>query len=207
MSDTHTPDAIKGNGSQPVPAAPAGGEASGQTAEPSYYKTLIEHWAEAFVDGPMKTIERHDAAAKLLVMLITPLQLALFKIYDSVGEKVSPTPSRLTTLSLLGLFLVSIAWVVYCVAKVCDERPHLKLKLPESPAGCAKPTGVISFLLAGAISGRIPARQMIDAVNAWEEEIEHVANCKHMWLTRAVTVSVLISVAALGVLIAAASIG
>ena len=127
----------------------------------------------------MKTIERYDKTAKLLVTVVTPLQAALFAVYrqvavyQQVGRESSDALPWFTKLLLIA-FVISVAGVYASVTYVCRERPKLKIKLH----GSESEEGVISSLLDGSVD-------MSNAVKSWEEHIEYAARCKHWWLMSA----------------------
>ncbi|MDQ3746926.1 MAG: hypothetical protein M3444_21355 [Acidobacteriota bacterium] len=149
-------------------------EGNGDGVKPPdrYSEALVEHWAEALVDGPMKTITRYDKTAKLLATVVTPLQAVLFAAYDQVWGKMNGGTPLWFTEVLLVLFVISVAGVLICVTYVCNERPRLKIKLHGLKT---KRHGVISSLLDGNVD-------LSSAVESWEDHIEYVTDCKHRWL-------------------------
>ncbi|MET0648139.1 MAG: hypothetical protein ABW208_16095 [Pyrinomonadaceae bacterium] len=176
-------------------------EANGGAAPPAYPEPLVTHWAEAVIDGPMKNIERYDDVAKLLVMVATPLQAALFALYDKIGVKLGETSPHFLAF-LLFLFIASIVGVVGFVVKVCDKRPQLRICLSRdcSRSVCNHEVGLISYLLDPTIADPHHSTKLSHVIGEWERHIEDVVSCKHMWLTCAVCCFVGGSLIPIGVL-------
>lgn len=173
-STSLTDDCVNTFTPQPANAVENG---TGKASADEYRKILVEHWAAAFVDGPMKTIEQYDRTAKLLVTAVTPLQAALFAAYGLLVPKVlaaSPNleapPDWFTSLLLI-LFVASVAGVFICVVYACNERPKLIIEN----------RGLLSGLLE-ADKAALPS-DLPKTVRCWEEETERVLACKHWWLT------------------------
>jgi hypothetical protein len=158
-------------------AAKTYAEENGSGIDPvaGYRKPLVEHWAEAFVDGPMKTIEQYDKAAKMLVTIVTPLQAALFTAYGQLAPKLPAAPPDWFTNLLLVLFVASVAGVFTAVVYVCNKRPRLIIERCDGSKHASR-SGILSDLLASE-------RHLSPAINDWEKHIEDVAACKHRWLT------------------------
>src|ERR1700749_422844 len=178
----------------PQPAN-AGGNGTGKDSADEYRKFLVEHWAGAFVEGPMKTIEQFEKTTKLLVTVVTPLQAALFAAYGLLVPKVlaaSPNleapPDWFTTLLLI-LFVASVAGVFICVVYVCNERPKLIID----------GRGLLSDLLE-ADKAALPSA-LPETVRCWEEHTEKVVACNHWWLTMGFCCFFAGSVVAIAVLI------
>jgi hypothetical protein len=152
----------------------------GAGAPASYSGTLLTHWAEAVVDAPVRNITRYDEAAKLLVTIAAPVQAALFALYEKVGGILDKTPPWFLVL-MFSFSIISVLGVVFFVIKVCDERLRLRIDLP---ASCEpQDDGLISYLLDDTAGSSNPSGKTSSAVKAWEKHVEHVADCKHKWLS------------------------
>jgi hypothetical protein len=149
---------------------------------PPYATTLLTHWAEAVVDGPIKNIARYDEVAKLLALLVAPVLTALLALYEKAGGILAMKPTWLLIL-LFVLFIGSIVGVVVCVVRVCNERLRLIIN---NPACGRKKLGLISYLLEDADELSRQPSKLWDAIEEWERHVEKVADCKHKWLKYAV---------------------
>lgn len=177
--ETERPHAPQTAGCAPprtIPNLRAGENGKNTDPADDYRKFLVEHWAAAFVDGPMKTIEQYEKTAKLLVTVVTPLQAVLFAAYGLLAPRflaASPGPEAppdwFSTLLLI-LFVASVAGVFVCVVYVCSERPKLIIGKGDSERR----------LLSSVLADRAA---LPEAVKAWESDIERVVECKHWWLT------------------------
>jgi hypothetical protein len=161
---------------------PQGEMTGGNGAACASSGTLLTHWGETVIDGPVRNIARYDEAAKLLATIAGPVQAALIALYEKVGGILDKTPPWFLLL-MCSFSVVSVLAVVFYVIKVCDERLRLRIDLP---ASCQpRDNGLISYLLDDTAGSSNPAAKTSSAVRAWERHVEIVADCKHKWLSRA----------------------
>ena len=49
--------------------------------------SIIEHWAESRIDGPMEALARYDDAAKYMITIGGFLQTALIAVYTALDKQ------------------------------------------------------------------------------------------------------------------------
>jgi hypothetical protein len=135
------------------------------------FEAVVEHWANARIDGPMQLIARFDEAAKQLIAIGGVLQGLFFGIVGLGGWK-DHLPSSLWWVVVL-CFLPLVALVV-CAAKViCSVPVQMEaIETYELMKRAADPDGV-------------PDEDLLDAIKLWCFRIDRNALIKHRWLLAA----------------------
>ena len=134
-------------------------------SKPSF-EAVLQHWAQARIDGPLQVISRFDEAAKQLIATGGVLQGLFFAIVALGKWKDSPFP-----VWLIPIFFLPVLALVFCAAKVICTVP-LQME------------AIDTFNLmkrAGGLSG-VDDQELNAAMQRWCSSIDHIALVKHRWL-------------------------
>lgn len=161
---------------------PLSSSALGVFSSKETFESVLQHWAVARIDGPMKVTERFDEAAKQLIVVGGLMQGLFFAV---VALK---NPGSQAPLWIVSLFFLPLIALVFCAAKVICIVP-LKME------------AINTYTLMRRAMDGVPDRELTAAVEEWCREIDRIAKEKHAWLFKANMLFLLSSVLAVGVLL------
>lgn len=90
-------------------------------------KSIIKHWAEARIDGPMQALARYDDAAKHLITIGGFLQGGLIAVY-SVLERQGRVFQNGWQIAIVVLFELSLIFFISLAALACTLQPEMQAK-------------------------------------------------------------------------------
>lgn len=122
------------------------------------FNSLIEHWAEARIDGPMQALARYDDAAKHLITIGGFLQGGLIAVY-SVLEKQGRLFQSRWQIGVVVAFELSLIGFISLAALACSLQPEMQAKK-------------ISSLLKNALRQCLTEADLTGEVEAWCWDIE-----------------------------------
>jgi hypothetical protein len=123
------------------------------------FDSLIEHWAEARIDGPMQALARYDDAAKYLITIGGFLQGGLFAVY-SVLDKQGRLLGNRWQIAFVILFEFSLVGFISLAAWACSLQPEMHAK-------------GISNLLTQALRQCISETDLTKEVKSWCVDVEN----------------------------------
>jgi hypothetical protein len=131
------------------------------------FEALVQHWAQARVDGPLEVMKRFDEAAKQLIALGAILQGLLFAVVNlGVKGHVPPWMTAIISVPLMAL--------VFCGARVICTVP-------------VRMEAIDTYLLMKRATehGGIGNKSFTEAVQTWCRTVDDLAKRKHRWLIAA----------------------
>jgi len=121
-------------------------------------QSIIEHWVEARIDGPMQAMARYDDAAKLLITIGGFLQAGLVAVYSAIGRREHLFTSRWQIAGVVS-FEISLIGFLTLAAWACSLQPEMRSKQ-------------ISNLLMNALRQCLSEKDLVGEVKSWCEDIE-----------------------------------
>lgn len=158
------------------------------------YSAIVDNWAKARIDGPMKVIERYDDTAKILVTLggFSPALLAA--LYGILSPKEATPGISLSgwVITFLIISLFCFGGFFFSVIMACRRQVMMVTK-DETPE-CSLPN-----LIEQAATTGLSANDMKNAVGEWCKEIDGLIKYKHNYV-QAASIFLVISLLMLSIL-------
>lgn len=128
------------------------------------FDSIIEHWAEARIDGPMQALARYDDAAKHMVTIGGFLQGGLIAVY-SVLDKQGRLFGNRWQIAFVISFEISLITFISLAAWACSLQPEMHAK-------------GISKLLTQALRQCISEADLTNEVKGWCVDVENKIRSK-----------------------------
>lgn len=139
--------------------------------------SIIEHWVEARIDGPMQALARYDDAAKQLITIGGFLQGGLIAVYSALGRQQGLLMNKWQIAGLL-VFEGSLIGFLSFAAWACSLQPEMQAKR-------------VSALLKQALEQCISETYLINEVEAWCWDVESKVKSKELRMAVAKTLFIL----------------
>lgn len=121
--------------------------------------SIIEHWAEARLDGPMQALARYDDAAKHLITIGGFLQGGLIAIYSVLDKEGRLFANRWQILFVISFELCLVVFMSLA-AWACSLQPEMQAK-------------GISDLLTKALKQCLTETDLTEKVSGWCMDVEN----------------------------------
>jgi len=129
-------------------------------------KSIVEHWAESRIDGPMQAIARYDDAAKQLITIGGFLQGGLIAVYSVLGRQQHLSMSGWQIAGIV-IFELSLILFLSFAAWACAIQPEMQARR-------------ISYLLKKAVEHCISEDDLVGSITEWCEDIEDIVKKKRI---------------------------
>jgi len=149
--------------------------------------SIIEHWAESRIDGPMEALARYDDAAKYMITIGGFLQTALIAVYTALDKQGLLFHNK-WQIALVVIFELSLVGFVTLSALACSVQPEMGAKN-------------ISSLLIQALKQCLSETELVNQVVGWCREIETKINRKERLMKGAKALYVLSIISMPGLLL------
>jgi hypothetical protein len=126
------------------------------------FKTFVEHWAKSRLDVPMQVISRFDDAAKQLITIGSILQ-GLYIAAFTFGNLKHQVPTWLLCVLFAPLILL-----IFCAAQAICVVP-------------LKKEAFDTYALFKSEAG-LTDEELTSAMHKWCQNIDKIADRKHLWL-------------------------
>lgn len=120
-------------------------------------ESIIEHWVNARIDGPMQSLARYDDAAKQLITIGSVLQGGLIAVF-SVLAKHGVSLTRVQGFGVV-VFELSLFTFLLAAAWACSLQPEMEATN-------------VAQLLKKALQERLVENDLIDEVRTWCSDVE-----------------------------------
>jgi hypothetical protein len=91
------------------------------------YKSLVEHWAKARIDGPVQAVARYDDSAKQLITIGGFLQAGIIAVYSALSSRPGFFMSQWQIAGVIS-FELTLLFFIGTAAWVCTLQPELKVE-------------------------------------------------------------------------------
>lgn len=142
--------------------------------------SIIDHWVQARIDGPMQAIARYDDAAKQLITIGGFLQGGLIAVYSALGRQQGLSMNR-RQIALVLLFELSLVGFLSFAAWSCSLQPEMQAKR-------------IALMLKQAIEQCIAETYLVREVEDWCRDVESKVKSKKSRMTVAKILFILCTV-------------
>lgn len=136
------------------------------------FRSLIEHWAKARIEGPMQAIARYDEACKQLVTIGSLMQGLLVAAYSLMVRQQADAAAAFifSQRLLIYSFLASLFCFFVCTVVVCWMQPRMDA------------SSVHKFLVK-AMGECFTEKDLSEMVGNWCQDIDGIRRKKKWWLT------------------------